>query len=172
MALDENFPAILYSLKSYAKALAGQDCEDLLHDTAERAMEHAEEFLWGSLKDWLRTLMYRIYADQYRHNIVRRKYVSRELAKRQKAPTAGHNADSRGTRRIHLEPATPPTQEVAAQIMEAWGYIEGLRSGRKEALVANLMGGTYQEIAEEMDLPLGTVARRIHEARKTLQVLI
>ena len=50
--------------------------------------------------------------------------------------------------------------------------IEGLEDGIRIPFKRHYQGFKYQEIADEMDLPLGTVKSRIFFARKELKDLI
>ena len=47
--------------------------------------------------------------------------------------------------------------------------IKALPTDLKVTFMLNIEGFKYHEIAEELDLPIGTVKNRIHIARKTLK---
>ncbi|HEX4952132.1 MAG TPA: sigma-70 family RNA polymerase sigma factor [Thermoanaerobaculia bacterium] len=72
-----------------------------------------------------------------------------------------------------LEDATSPSPELAAERKDLAAHLEvamaGMRSEYREVLVLRFQEGfAYEEIAQVMGLPLGTVKTYIHRARKDL----
>jgi len=58
-------------------------------------------------------------------------------------------------------------QEIVAHVRRA---IEKLPVGQRQALtLVDLAGCSYAEVAEVLEIPLGTVMSRLHSARQTLQ---
>lgn len=68
-----------------------------------------------------------------------------------------------------------PLDELIAQerASRLWEGLERLRPMDREALVAfYIQGQSLAEIAEQMTIPLGTIKRRLHTARKRLKSLL
>ena len=49
------------------------------------------------------------------------------------------------------------------------GYIESLKPELKEVFLMHIAGYKYNDIAEKMNIPIGTVKSRIHKSRSMLK---
>lgn len=143
-------------LRPYAYSLT-QDhyaTEDLLQDTLYRALANKSKFEEGTnIKAWLFTIMRNIFINNYRRN---RKYklvadpsVS-DYIRSEQQPV--RNDASRKFLAEDIERAMNAVSEDFTRMFML--YYKGYK---------------YQEIAEQFQLPLGTVKSRIFFARKELQ---
>ncbi len=143
-------------LKPFAYSLAqnNEDAEDLVQDTMFRALINREKYKDGTnIKAWLYTIMRNIFINNYRK---RKKFkkVSSE------APTDYF---------LHQ------TNKVARnegyhgfRMNEITSKINSLPQIFKESFELHFKGFKYQEIAQTLKEPLGTIKSRIHFARKML----
>src|SRR6478672_1178874 len=143
------------------------DAEDLVQDTMLRAYSRFHQFREGTqLKAWLFRIMHNIWIDNY-HKTLRRppEQLSDEIADWQYAAWQRHT--SLGERSAELEAleALPDYEIVDA--------VEALpQTHRMVVYYADVVGYRYQEIAEIMDIPIGTVMSRLHHARRRLRILL
>lgn len=141
------------------------DAEDLVQETMMRAYRSFDRFEPGTnLKAWLYRIMTNAYINTYRKRQREPQKVSaddieefdlyRELKNRD--PSLGETPES-----IVLDSL------VDSDIIEA---IEDLPEPFRMAVVlSDIEGFSYAEMAEIMDVPLGTVMSRLHRGRKALQ---
>ncbi|WP_375544178.1 sigma-70 family RNA polymerase sigma factor [Corynebacterium sanguinis] len=144
-----------------------QDAEDLVQETYLKAFNAFESFKPGTnLKAWLYRIMTNAYINTYRKKQRRPTETSTEdMTDHQLYTTSSH--DSTG-----LESA-----EVAAlkgmpngRISEAFDELN--EDYRMVVYMADVEDMAYKEIAEALDIPLGTVMSRLHRGRKQLRVLL
>jgi len=135
-----------------------EDAKDLFQETAFRAMSNKEKFQAGTnFKAWLFTIMKNIFINNYR--------------KKMKANTIKDSTDNL----YYLNSGTTAINNKAdSNIMmdELLGMVEALDESLRIPFVMHYEGFKYQEIADHLDLPLGTVKSRIFFARKELKSLI
>jgi len=144
------------SLNKYAYNLTGKTelALDLVQETILRALKYREKFvLDNSLKAWAFTIMKNTFINEYRrsshHNIYRdRNYES-----------LFYN----DTRSISFD--DPSSVYCASELVH---NIEQLEEPFRVPLQLRIKGYKYQEIAEELDLNIGTVKSRIFLSRKQL----
>jgi len=142
------------------------DAEDLVQETFLKAYRGFGGFEQGTnLKAWLYRILTNTYINTYRAKQrrpdetdlaeVEDLYLYRRLGGLEGA-TAGRSAEDE-----LLELFTE------AEVKEA---IEALPEGfRLAVLLADVEGFAYKEIAEILDVPIGTVMSRLHRGRKALQ---
>ena len=147
-------------LQSFAYNLTKntEDAKDLFQETAFRAMTNRDKFRPGTnLKAWLFTIMKNIFINNYR--------------KKAKANTIMDSTDN-------LYYLNSGKQSIAngaeSNIMmeELIQMVSGLDDSIRIPFLMHYQGFKYQEIADHLDLPLGTVKSRIFFARKELKELI
>jgi RNA polymerase sigma-70 factor (ECF subfamily) len=131
------------------------DVEDLVQDTFYRAIINKDKFMEGTnIKAWLFTIMKNIFINNYRKNQKR-------------------NIVTDGSDNQYLMNSTKKTLSNDAERTFMKDEIEkALNSVTKDFTEPFMMyfnGFKYQEIAETLDLPLGTVKSRIFFARKEIQ---
>lgn len=146
-----------------------RDAEDLLQDTYVRALERFHLFKPGTnLKAW----MFRVMTNRF-INLYRRR---RAQPDRTRLEDAGEFQGGDGRMLQDFQSA-----QALAQLMRNPAFLDSLDDRLKRALqdlgedyrtvlILNVIGGLqYKEIAQELDLPLGTVMSRLSRARGILR---
>ena len=124
--------------------------QDLCQETLYKALAHHDKYQPGTnIKAWLRTIMRNIFINDYRRN-ERKKIVVDALRYAAQQQTF-EGAD----RNIRLK-------EIHTALYKLPGIF-------KNACLLYLQGYKYNEIAETLNEPLGTIKSRIHFARKMLK---
>ena len=144
------------SLKNFALSLTHNldDALDLLQDTYVKAISYRSKFEDSTnLRAWLFTIMKNTFINSYRRNTRTRQLIS----------SGDDVAMSRAFRQN-----THNHTESRLQAKEILREIEKLDDEYKVPFTRHYTGYKYEEIAREMDLPLGTVKSRIFIARKIL----
>ena len=135
-----------------------EDAKDLYQETAFRAITNKDKFRVGTnLKAWLFTIMKNIFINNYRKKI--------------KANTI---MDSTPNDFYINSGKNIVSNQAESNIMmrELKRMIKGLDDSIKVPFVMHFNGYKYQEIADYLGLPLGTIKSRIFFARKELKDLI
>ena len=151
-------------LYNYAYRMTGyqQDADDLLQDTYLRAFRFYHKFQKGTnCKAWLFKIMKICYINKYRKNIKEPAKVDYEDVQ--------NFYDS--IRNDVVEPNNLENK-VYSNLLddELMNAITSLQDDYKTAVIlCDLEGLSYEEIAEFLVIPIGTVRSRIHRARKMLQ---
>jgi RNA polymerase sigma-70 factor (ECF subfamily) len=151
--------AIRSSLRAFALKLTGStsEAEDLYQDTALRIITHADKFNEGTnFKAWAVTIMRNIFINNYRKKIRRNMMVDQ-------TPNS-YYLDSNEVN----EPNAGETEIIFSELML---LVEALPEDFKRPFLMAFDGYKYEEIAEELGSPLGTIKSRIFFARKKLQKL-
>ena len=142
------------------------DAEDLVQETYLRAYRGFGGFQEGTnLKAWLYRILTNTYINSYRAkkrrpdetdlDEVEDLYLYRRLGGLE-AAMAGRSAEDELLERF-----------TDAEVKEA---LEALpEKFRMAVLLADVEGFAYKEIAEILDIPIGTVMSRLHRGRKALQ---
>ncbi|MBT8230814.1 MAG: sigma-70 family RNA polymerase sigma factor [Saprospiraceae bacterium] len=145
------------SLNSFALNLTKNrnDAEDLFQETAYRAVSNKEKFRPGTnFKAWMFTIMKNIFINNYR--------------KKTKANTVIDSTEN--LYYINSGKITISNNADRNLLMdELGGMINKLDENIRIPFLMHFEGYKYQEIAEELDLPLGTIKSRIFFARKALK---
>lgn len=157
--LDFNaqFSQLTSMLQAFAYNLTKnqEDAKDLFQETAYRAMSNRDKFHAGTnLKAWLFTIMKNIFINNYRRKV--------------KGGIVSDNSENQ----YYLNSSSNAVQNRAdSDIMmkELNNMVESLDDTLKVPFVRYYHGFKYQEIADELKLPLGTVKSRIFFARKALK---
>ncbi len=135
-----------------------EEAKDLYQETAIRAITNREKFSPGTnLKAWLFTIMKNIFINNYR--------------KKSKASTIIDTTNN--LYYINSGKALIDNDAGRNILMgELNGMIENLDASIRIPFKMHHEGYKYQEIADELELPLGTVKSRIFFARKELKKAI
>jgi RNA polymerase sigma-70 factor (ECF subfamily) len=162
--------AMQYMSALYAAALRmtrnPADAEDLVQETYLRAYRGFEGFREGTnLKAWLYKILTNTFINQYRAKKRRPEQVDLD-----------DTEDFYLFRRLGgleaVDAASTPETEILDQIPDA-EVKEALESipeqFRMAVILADIEGFSYKEIAEILDVPIGTVMSRIHRGRRALQ---
>lgn len=123
--------------------------KDLCQETLCRAFVYKDKYQTGTnIKAWLYTIMRNIFINDYRRN--GRKKVVIDTVR-------------------YFEPQYAPAASNSMLLKEIHAAIYNLPLIFKNACLLYFQGYKYQEIAETLNEPLGTIKSRIHFARKLLQ---
>ena len=141
------------------------DAEDLVQETMLRAYRSFERFEPGTnLKAWLFRILTNAYINTYRKRQREPQKISQDQIEDFDLYQELKDHDSRYQ-------ATPESivldSLVDSDILEA---IEDLPDQfRLAVILSDIEGFSYAEMAEIMDVPMGTVMSRLHRGRKALQ---
>jgi len=148
------------SLNAFAYKLTKdqKDAEDLFQETAFRAIANREKFRLGTnFKAWMFTIMKNIFINNYRKKVKANTIM--DSTDNMYYINSGKNVvDNDVDRNLLME--------------ELQDMIAKLDDSIKKPFVMHYTGFKYQEIAEDLNLPLGTVKSRIFFARKELKAAI
>ncbi|HET9249202.1 MAG TPA: sigma-70 family RNA polymerase sigma factor [Actinomycetota bacterium] len=140
------------------------DAEDLLQDTTLRAYRGFASFQEGTnLKAWLYRILTNSYINTYR--------------KRQREPKTVEGPEDQedwflfdrlGAKSVERSAEDDVLEQIPdAEVKAALESIQ--ENFRMAVLLADVEGFSYKEIAEIMDVPIGTVMSRLHRGRKALE---
>ncbi len=147
-------------LKNFALSLTHNmdDALDLLQDTYVKAISYREKFEDSTnLRAWLFTIMKNTFINSYRRAVKTKQIIQT-------------NADIAMNRAFKNNYQDITESRLAAK--DILNKIEKLEDQYKIPFTRYYTGYKYEEIAQEMQLPLGTVKSRIFLARKQLMVAI
>jgi len=141
------------------------DAEDLVQDTMVRAYRAFNRFEPGTnLKAWLFRIMTNAYINTYRKK-------QREPQKVSQDDVEEFDLYQELKNRNPEYEATPETlvldSLVDSDILEAIDELP--EQFRMAVVLSDIEGFSYAEMAEIMDVPMGTVMSRLHRGRKALQ---
>jgi RNA polymerase sigma-70 factor (ECF subfamily) len=146
--------SVLHSF-AYNLTKNSEEAKDLFQETAYRAMTNREKFRPGTnFKAWLFTIMKNIFINNYRKKV--------------KANTIIDSTDNM----FYINSGKnviANSGEANILMKELQVMIAKLDDGIKIPFMMHYEGFKYQEIADELSLPLGTVKSRIFFARKALK---
>jgi RNA polymerase sigma factor (sigma-70 family) len=144
-------------LRNYALSLTHDmdDTKDLVQDTILKAYRYKDRFQAGTnLRGWLYTILKNSFINNYRRDQKRNTFIdSTENTYFLDIPS--HNIDNDAELRF-----------IRKDLEEA---VESLPLDLKVTFRMNAEGYKYQEIAEELAIPIGTVKTRIFIARRILR---
>ena len=131
------------------------DAYDLLQDTTLKALDNEDKFTEGTnFKGWVFTIMRNIFINNYRRGARQATVVDT-------------------TENLYLlniaQDSGMETPEGSYSVSEISDSISDLPKEFRIPFSMHVAGYRYNEIAEHMQLPLGTVKSRIFFARKKLQ---
>ena len=141
-----------------------QDAEDLVQETYFKAYRHYDKFQEGTnLKAWLFKIMKNSFINNYR--------------KKQRVPPQSDFAELEGSLESKIiEDAVgrikDPEEEFLQTIVDeqVQGALDGLPPDYRIAVVlADLENFSYKEIADILEVPVGTVMSRLYRGRKQLE---
>lgn len=142
-------------LRRYARALIGDRAlaDDLVQDSLERAWSRFHLWREGSnLRTWLFSIMHNLHAN-----------LARNASRR---PLAAPIDDE------VMLPARP-TQEDQMEVAAIEAALARLPDDQRQViLLVGLEEMTYQEAADALDIPIGTVMSRLHRGRERMRELM
>jgi RNA polymerase sigma-70 factor, ECF subfamily len=139
------------------------DAEDLIQETFAKAFAGFHQFKPDTnLKAWLHRILANTFINSYR--------------KKRREPVQDLGVDFQEDWQTSSDPLTPPVASAEAQALERLADSEILRALRElpaefrvAIYLADVEGYPYREIANIMDIPLGTVMSRLHRGRGKLR---
>jgi RNA polymerase sigma-70 factor (ECF subfamily) len=162
--------AMQYAPQLYSAALRmtrnQADAEDLVQETYLRGFRSFHTFEEGTnLRAWLFRILTNAYINRYRAK--QRRPIESDL---------GDLEDLYLYRRIGSMEAAAASQSAEEQFLDLFPddevkkALEDLPDNfRLPVILADVEGFSYKEIAEMLDIPIGTVMSRLHRGRKAMQ---
>lgn len=153
------FNNALIALESYLIAFAMRytknedDARDLTQETMLKAMKNKSYYKpKTNFKAWLFTIMRNIFINQYRRKV--------------RSKTIFDNSEEKYLMNGSTEARNTPQNHIAA--LEIDQQMNALSDVYRKPFNLHYQGYKYQEIADELNIPIGTVKSRIFIARKKL----
>lgn len=132
-----------------------EDANDLVQDTIIKAIRYHNLYREGTnLRGWLYTIMRNTFINDYRKNSRRRSVmtVTDDLSSKELKSSASKNL---GESKFVMEDIHKAMEKLQPEYSVPFlKYFEGYK---------------YHEIADELNIPIGTVKTRIHMARQLLK---
>ena len=145
------------SLKPYAIKLTKDrdEADDLLQETVFKAYSNRDKFQDGTnLKAWLYTIMRNTFITNYQRMIRRQTFID-TTENNHFINTNSAKLENRASGNFVLQDTN--------------SAIDKLKEMYKIPFTMYFKGFKYHEIAEKLQIPIGTVKNRIHIARKELK---
>ena len=153
LGLQNNLLNFAYQLTTSRDA-----AKDRVQDTTLKALDNEEKYVDNiNFKGWVFTIMRNIFINNYRRQV-------------RSATVIDTTEDLYHLNLSQESGLETPEGSVAAKEISA--AIDSFADEYKIPFTMYIAGYKYAEIAETMQLPLGTVKSRIYFARKRLQVLL
>lgn len=145
------------SLKPFALRLTRdmEDANDLLQETLLKAFSNREKYTDGTnLKAWMYTIMKNTFITNYQRMVRKNTFIDT-------------------TDNMHYINSSSNAIENSAYgkfaMKDIKKAIENLDDAYKVPFMMHFQGFKYHEIADRLNIPIGTVKNRIHIARKELK---
>jgi len=151
--------AAIPRLRRYARVLTGDvnRADDLVQDTLARAWEKRRLWTAGSdLRAWLFTIMHNVFINQ------------RALARRDQQQVSLDGGEGDEAWQIPVRAG----QYTKVELMEVVQHVGRLPADQREVLLlAAVEELRYEEIAQALAIPVGTVMSRLSRARAKLRLV-
>ncbi|MFO7656189.1 MAG: RNA polymerase sigma factor [Bacteroidales bacterium] len=151
-----NLTSLQDSLFRFANSLTTDKdkSKDLVQETYLKALQYYDTFVYGSdLRNWIFTIMKNIFINNYRRMVCRKTHL---------------DASKRGYFLNFSTVSMADSPESVYLSKEIVKLIEKLDEDDKKPFIMHHEGFKYKEIAETLNLSLGTVKSRIFYTRKKL----
>lgn len=135
-----------------------EDAKDLLQETTLRVLDNQDKFVADTnFKAWVFTLMRNIFINNYRKLVREQRFVSptEELYQLNLPVSSGY--------------ASP---ESVLSLKDMKKALDELDEEIRVPFTMHVLGYKYHEIAEKLNIPIGTVKSRIFMARKQLMIVL
>jgi RNA polymerase sigma-70 factor, ECF subfamily len=157
----KNIDVLESSLNAFAYSLTKntEDARDLFQETAYRALNNRDKYKDDTnFKAWTFTIMKNIFINNYRKKVKANTILDYSDNSYFIDSSTNNNSQNDGSRKMFMD--------------ELNGMIDKLDESIKVPFLLHFQGFKYNEIADQFDLPLGTVKSRIFFARKALKSMI
>lgn len=159
-SIKQRIVGLQSNLMSFAVQLTRnrEEAEDLLQDTTLKVLDNEAKYTENTnFKGWVFTIMRNIFINNYRRQARCATVVdqTQDLYHLNLAQDSGLD--------------TPDGSYATREISEV---INSFSDGYRVPFTTHVAGYKYSEIAEKMNLPVGTVKSRIFFARQRLQTLL
>jgi RNA polymerase sigma factor (sigma-70 family) len=156
MEFNYQLTSLKGSLERFALSLTQniEDARDLMQETFLKALSYRDKFTdHTNLKAWVFTIMKNTFINNYRRSV--------------KARTTFDNTDDLFFLNLNKE-AADDTPEMTLSAQEIEKKIESLEDEYRIPFKMHTAGYKYKEIADKLDLKIGTVKSRIFFSRQKL----
>lgn len=172
--MDQEFDRLVERHYQHAYNLAyrltgnATDAEDLVQEAFLRAYRFFDRYdPTMPFINWFNQILTNLFIDEYRR---RKRLPTLSLEER------FENEDGEESEQLDIADTSPSPLEIAEDNQYLDAIEEGLRrlapEFRVAVVLADVMGHSYEEIAEIMNTCIGTVRSRIHRGRKQLRDII
>src|SRR5580658_6033352 len=152
---EKVFPSVLGTALRLTRSR--EDAEDLAQEAIVRAYDAYERFDGTNFKAWMLRIVTNLYINRYRQ--------------RQRGPQFGSLDDEGVIEPMSVESEIPDRilfdNAVGAEIEEALAKVP--EDFRMAVILSDIEDLSYQEIADAIDVPIGTVRSRIARGRALLR---
>ncbi len=139
---------------AYSLTMSSEEAQDLVQETYLKALKYRDKFADATnLRAWLYTIMKNTFINTYRRSVKTRQIITQTDDLSYVRPAAGSYV---------------PGADSQMNVKYITNAIESLNDDYKIPFVRYNDGYKYKEIADELNLPIGTVKSRIFLARKRL----
>ena len=150
---DEQLRELMPSLRRFALSLTrhASNADDLVQNCLERALGSvASKRPDGDLRAWLFTILYRQFVDNHRR--------TRRYARMLEFFTGRDDAQPSTERTVIAQTTLQAFDQLSTEqrVLLLWISVEGL---------------SYQQVADILEVPIGTVMSRLSRARQALRAL-
>lgn len=163
--LRQTLPSVLPRLRRFARTLTRdvQDADDLVQTALERALLRAAQWrapaadasgeqIEAAVRSWM-------------FGIVKNAWIDNRRAQRRERAVVGDDAD--------LADVADPAQSSVQDALSIAAAMQRLPEEQRLAVSLVLIEGlSYQEAAQVMEVPIGTLTSRLSRAREALSALL
>lgn len=164
MVIDRSFDELILPHFTAAHRLArsftgnSDDADDIVQEAAVRALRYFQTFTGGNARAWFLTIVRNLCCKWY--------------GQRRRTPLDSFDEEQHGT---GAEPSFDPETLMLQQADAAAIHRAMMRMPdrlRHVLILRELEGLSYKELAESLDMPIGTVMSSLSRARQRLRTLI
>lgn len=159
LEFTDNYAPLKQKLYAFALKLTRNvpDADDLMQETVIRAFAHRNSFqINTNFKAWITTIMRNTFSNKCRSR------------KRRKESSQGLGLYEH----IGIAYSVLNLSESNMMMNELIAIVERLDEKYKIPFLMSYQGFEYQEIADRMAIPVGTVKSRLHTARHQLRAMV
>lgn len=158
--IEENLIGLQNNMFNFALSLTTnkEEAKDLAQETTLKALSNFDKYYDNkNFKGWVFTIMHNIFVNNYRRAVRSQTVVD----------------ETENSYLLNLSQDSGfDTPDGAYTYSEITNVLNSFADEYKVPFTMHVSGYKYEEIAKEMNLPLGTVKSRIFFARKRLQEIL